>query len=41
MPTLALLHWRMELPPLVAVEKAALPLHDELGLKKVYVSWIE
>jgi hypothetical protein len=32
MPTLALLHWRIELPPLVGLENAALPSHDELPL---------
>jgi hypothetical protein len=38
MPTLALLHWRIELPPLVAVEKAALPLHEELPLWRIHQS---
>jgi hypothetical protein len=34
MPTLALLHWRIEFPPLVGFENAALPSHEELPLWK-------
>jgi hypothetical protein len=33
MPTLGLLHWRIEFPPFVGFENAALPSHEELALE--------